>query len=70
MGMCPRAPATREQVTLPAIYIQPQSTQGMTPSTTHKLSPTLSKAQISLHFKLPQSQTSFENAMNAIDADL
>ena len=54
----------------PPIYIQPQSIQGMTPPTTNTLSPTLPKTQISLQFKLPQSQTSFENAMNAIDADL
>ena len=54
----------------PPIYIQPQTTQGMTPPATHKISPTLPKTQISPHSKLPQSQTSFENAMNAIDADL
>ena len=54
----------------PPVYIQPQSTQGITSPTTQILSPTLPEIQTSLHSQLPPSQTSFEQAMNAIDADL
>ena len=54
----------------PPVYIQPQSTQGITPPTTQILSPSLPKTQTSLQSQLPLSQTYFEHAMNAIDAVL
>ena len=53
----------------PPVYIQQQSTQGITPPT-QTLSPTLQKSPTSPHSQLPPSQTSFEHVMNAIDADL
>ena len=54
----------------PPVYIQSQSTQGITPPTTQTLSPTLPKTQTLLQSQLLPSQTSFEHAMNAIDANL
>ena len=51
------------------VYIQQQSTQGITPPTTQILSPTIQKPSTSPQ-SLPPSQTSFEHVMNAIDADL
>ena len=53
----------------PPVYIQQQSTQGITP-TTQTLSPTLQKSPTSPHSQLPPPQTSFEHVMNAIDTDL
>ena len=54
----------------PPVYIQQQSTQGITPPTTQTLSPTLQKPPTLPHSQLPPSQTFFEHVMNAIDADL
>ena len=56
--------------TTPPIYIQPQSIQGTTSPTPQLILPPLPQTQISSYSTLPLSQTSFENAMTAIDADL
>ena len=56
--------------TTPPIYTQPQSTQGTTSPSPQTIPPTLPQTQTSKYSTLPPSQTSFENAMTAIDADL
>ena len=56
--------------TTPPIYIQPQSTQGTTSPTTQTIPPPLPQTQTSNYSNLPQSQTSFENTMTAIDNEL
>ena len=62
-------PPPTSHPTTPPVYIQRQSTQGITP-TTQTLSPTLQKSPTSPHSQLPPFQTSFDHAMNAIDTDL
>ena len=62
-------PPSTSHPTTPPVYIQQQSTQGITP-TTQTLSPTLQKSPTSPHSQLPPSQTSFDHVMNAIDTDL
>ena len=52
------------------IYIQPQSTQGTISPTPQTIPPPLPQNQTSQYSTVPPSQTSFENAMTAIDADL
>ena len=56
--------------TNPPIYTQPQSTQDTTLTTNQTFPPPLPQTQTSNYSNLPQSQTSFENTMTAIDNEL